>query len=100
MNSCKFITCARCVGVRLHHIRVKVTKRTGHRVRIRVCSACSKKSPIPFAEQVGIACPKCQDIRLKVYSVRHRLFTTTRVKVCLNCGHPIRTVERFESYSA
>lgn len=96
MPKAKFCRCATCVGVRLHQVLVRKDARTGYHVRVWACSACDT-AEVPVA---GICCPECGAAGLAVKYVRHpRPGAIARVRVCLKCGHRIRTRETVVSYA-
>lgn len=93
------LPCPDCQGERQHYVRISATKgEKGQRRRVLACSVCEKESPIPVADSIGIACPKCGNIQLKVFSTRYRKGQTIRVKTC-PCKNRIRTCERIEATS-
>lgn len=99
----KGLHCAGCRGHRLHVCRPVADADTGVVSRAWVCSACSRPTPIPAAQQPGITCPKCGDIRMKAVRTEHpRPGMERRRRKCLNakCGHVIRVKEVVESFAA
>jgi hypothetical protein len=82
--------CSDCNGWRAHQIQMVKDPATGNVSRVKVCSVCDLKGPLP-----GIQCPKCGRSRFTVLYVRHpRPGLTIRVKRCWYHDVRIRTVER------
>lgn len=89
----RVIYCAECDEHHLHEVQI-AKESTGKITRSLTCPVCQART------NLGIACPKCGECRMRVVTTRHRGGVTIRERECRSCRHSIRTREIIESFAS